>query len=89
MPTVAAAGLPGYESDTPYGVYAPARTPETINNQLNQETVRFLARLVVKERFFSAGVEIVATSPEQFAAAMKSDMARMAKLVKDAGIGAP
>ena len=86
LPSVAASGLSGYESDTPYGVYAPAKTPEVVINRLNQEIVKFLARPDVKEKFFGAGFDIVASTSERFAAAMKADIVRMAKLVKDAGI---
>lgn len=86
LPTVASAGLPGYESDTPYGVYVPARTPAGIVTRLNQEIVKVLARPDVKERFFAGGVEVIGSTPEQFAAVIKADITRMAKLVKDAGI---
>jgi len=86
LPTVAAAGLPGYEADTPYGVYVPTRTPASIVARLNQEIVKILGRPEIKERFFNAGVEVVGSTSEQFAAVMKTDIVRMAKLVKDAGI---
>jgi tripartite-type tricarboxylate transporter receptor subunit TctC len=86
LPTVASAGLSGYAADTPYGVYAPARTPAGIVTRLNQEIVKLLARPEIKERFFNAGVEVVGSTPEQFAAVMKTDIVRVAKLVKDAGI---
>ena len=86
LPTVAAAGLPGYESAAPSGIYAPAKTPAAIINRLNQEIVRVLNRPNTKERLFNAGVEAVGSSPEEFAAFIKFDMARMTKLIKDAGI---
>lgn len=54
--------------------------------RLSQEIVRVLIREELKERFFNAGVETVASSPAQLAAIMKSDMARMGKVIKDAGI---
>ena len=86
LPTVAASGLSGYESDTPYGVYAPAKTPDAVIQRLNQEIVKFLARTEVKEKFFGAGFDIVASTSERFATVLKADIVRMAKLVKDAGI---
>ena len=85
VPTIAAT-LPGFETGQVIGVYAPARTPEAIINRLNQEIVRVLERADVKERFLGLGVEATPSSPEQFAAMMKTDMAKMGKLIKDAGI---
>ena len=86
VPTVASSGLPGYESISIYGVFAPARTPRPIVNKLNEEIVRVLNRTDVKEKFFNAGVETVGGSPEQLAATVKSEMVRMGKVIKDAGI---
>jgi tripartite-type tricarboxylate transporter receptor subunit TctC len=86
LPTVAASGLPGYEAVGMTVMMAPANTPSAIINRLNQEIVRFLNRSDVKERFLNDGEEVVANSPEQFAAIIKSDMARISKVIKDAGI---
>lgn len=85
VPTVAAS-LPGYESISIYGVFAPAKTPRTIIDKLNEEIVRFLNRADVKEKFFNAGMETVGGPPEQLAATVKSEMARMSKVIRDAGI---
>ncbi len=87
LPTIAAT-LPGYESVSSNGVFAPAKTPRTVINRLNLEIVRVLNAADVKERFLNVGVETVGSSPEQFAAAIKSDMTRLGKLIKDAGIKA-
>ena len=86
LPTVAATGLPGYESVSINAMFAPATTPATIVNRLNQDTVRFLRRADTKGRLLSMGVEPVANTPEEFAAAMKIDMAKMSKLIKDASL---
>ena len=86
LPTVAAAGLPGYETSSPQAVLAPAKTPVTLVNRLHQEIVRVLNRADVKERLFNSGGEAVGSSPERFAATIKSDIVRMGKLIKDAGI---
>ena len=88
LPTLAASGVPGYESVTMYGMYAPANSPAMLINRLNQEADRFLDMPDTKERFFNAGVETVGGSPQDFAAAIKSDMARLGKVIKDAGIRA-
>ena len=86
MPTIAASGLPGFEATGMTGIWAPAKTPESIINRLNREIVRMLNLPEVKEKFLNAGVEAVGNSPEQFASAVKSDTARWAKVIKDAGI---
>ena len=86
LPTVAASGLPGYESVVTVGIYSPAKVPATIINQLNQEIVRALHKEEVKEKLLSAGVEAVGSSPEQFLAKIKSGMATVSKLIKETGI---
>jgi tripartite-type tricarboxylate transporter receptor subunit TctC len=86
MPTVAASGLPGYEMTGMTGILAPARTPAAIINRLNQEIVRVLNQPDVKARFLAAEAEIVANSPEQFAAIIKADIVKSSKVIKDAGI---
>ena len=88
LPTVAASGLPGFESGAIYVMFAPSGTPAAIISRLNQETVRYLNQADVKERFFSAGLEAVGSTPEELAAKMKSEMARLGKVIKDAGIRA-
>jgi tripartite-type tricarboxylate transporter receptor subunit TctC len=88
LPTLSASGLPGYESISPQALVAPAKTPAAIINRLNQEIVRVLNSPELKERLANGGMEVVGNSPEQFAAAMKADIARVRKLVKDAGIRA-
>ncbi|MBI3938454.1 MAG: tripartite tricarboxylate transporter substrate binding protein [Betaproteobacteria bacterium] len=86
LPTVAASGLPGFESVTIIGMFAPAGTPAELIERLNQEIVRVLNRVDVKEKFFRIGVEAVSSSPEQFAAFIKADMTKWGKVIKDAGI---
>lgn len=88
LPTVAASGLPGYESVQMSGIFAPAKTPGAIINRLNQEVVRFLRTADAKERFLNSGVETVGSSPEELAATMKSEITRLGKVIKDAGIRA-
>jgi tripartite-type tricarboxylate transporter receptor subunit TctC len=86
LPTVASAGLPGYEVIGATGLWAPAKTPAAIVNRVNQEVVRFLNRPEVKERFLGAQQEIVANSPEQFAATIKSEVAKWGKVFTTLGI---
>jgi tripartite-type tricarboxylate transporter receptor subunit TctC len=86
LPTVAASGLPGYESISIYGVYAPAGTPQAIIRQLNFAIVAVLNTPEMRERFLNVGMETVGSTPEQLAAAMKADEARLRKVINEAGI---
>ncbi len=79
-------GLPDYETATLFGIFAPAATPVALINQLNHEIVRVLNRAEIKERLFNANVEVVGNSPQQFAVAIKSEMTKWSKIIKDAGI---
>lgn len=88
MPTVSESGVPGYETAGMTGMYAPAKTPAPVINRISQEVARFMARPEIKERFLKAGVEAMGSTPEHFAAAIKSDIARVSKVIKDAGIKA-
>ena len=86
LPTLAASGLPGYESVSPFGIFAPAGTPPALVHRLNQEIVGALRKPEVIERLFNTGTESVASSPEQLAATIKSEMAKWGKVIRDAGI---
>ncbi len=88
VPTMNETGLPGYESVSPQGVVAPAKTPAAVVARLNQELVKALNRADTRQRLGDLGIEVVANTPEEFAASMKNDIARTAKLIKDAGIRA-
>ena len=87
LPTIAAAGnLPGYESASTAGVFAPPGTSPAIIKRLHEEISRVLARPEVKERFFNQSVDVVGGTPEEVTAFIKSDMATTAKIVKAIGI---
>jgi tripartite-type tricarboxylate transporter receptor subunit TctC len=86
LPTMAASGLPGFESVLMTGVYAPAGTPAAIVNRLNQEIVRVIHLPDIKEKFLNLGIETVGSSAQELTAAMKSEIARTGKLIKEAGI---
>ena len=88
LPTVAESGVPGYRSETTYGVFAPAGTPASIVNRLNREVVLAVARQEIRDKFQNAGVEVAGSTPAQFAALIKTDIARMGKVIKDTGIRA-
>jgi tripartite-type tricarboxylate transporter receptor subunit TctC len=86
MPTVASQGLPGFESIGMTGFFATGKPPAAIIERLNQEVVRFLGRTDIKERFLKTGVEIVGSTPQQFADAVNADRARVSKVVKEIGL---
>jgi tripartite-type tricarboxylate transporter receptor subunit TctC len=86
LPTVASAGLPGFEVLALFGVFAPAKMPDAIAARLNKEIVRVMQQPDVKERLFASGVEAVGTAPEGLAAAVRDEVARMQKVIRSAGI---
>jgi tripartite-type tricarboxylate transporter receptor subunit TctC len=85
VPTIAEAGVPGYEVENWYGVLAPAGTPKEIVNKLNAEILKLLKTKEVKELLDNQGFEILQSSPEQFAAFNKTELVKWAKLVKLSG----
>lgn len=86
LPTVASAGLPGYESLAIYGVFAPGKTPRPLVDRLNREIVRLLASQEIRERFFALGMETRGGTPGDLAATIAAEMARMGKVIRAAGI---
>jgi len=88
LPTVAASGLPGFESIILQGILTAGKTPAARIARLNQEIVRVLNRPDIKERFMNGGVEPVGSTPEQLTAKMKYDMAQLGKMIKDLGLRA-
>ena len=88
LPTVGASGLPGFDVYTLYGILAPADTPKDVVNRLNNEIVKALGQADVKERLTHDGTEPVVGTPEQFADLIKTEIAKWAKVIKQAGIAA-
>jgi tripartite-type tricarboxylate transporter receptor subunit TctC len=86
IPTFAESGVPGYEHEPWNGLLAPAKTPGAIVAKVNAEVVRMLAAPEVKKIFANEGGEAVGNPPEAFAAIVKSETAKWAKVVKAAGI---
>jgi len=86
LPTVAEAGVPGYASTQWFGILVPAGTPNKIVARLNAETIKVLNIPEVKERLLNLGAEVIGSTPDEFAAVIKADMAKYAKVVKDTGI---
>ncbi|MCE9639903.1 MAG: tripartite tricarboxylate transporter substrate binding protein [Betaproteobacteria bacterium] len=88
VPTIAEAGLPGYESTIWYGALLPARAPQGIVERLNFEIVKILKTPEIRQRFLALGADTVITTPEQFAQYIQSEIKKWDKVVKDAGIRA-
>ncbi len=88
VPTVAEAGVPGYELTSWYGVLAPANTPQSIIMQINAEIVRALSTPEVKSRLTGEGAEPVGNSPPQFQAYIRKEIDKYAKIVAALGLTA-
>ena len=86
MPSIAQAGLPGYEGDDWFGVFAPAGTPLAIRERMAKEMARILALPEVRERLFAIGAEPVVTGPVEFETMAREYIARMRKLGDEIGI---
>jgi len=86
LPTVSEAGLPGYEVIQWYGLITSARTPSAIVNKLHAGVIEALKAPDVAQRLTADGSDIVATTPENFAAYMKSDIAKWKKLIREANL---
>jgi tripartite-type tricarboxylate transporter receptor subunit TctC len=88
LPTIASAGLPGYEATVTLAMFAPAKTPPVIVQRLNQDIVRFLHANETRERILATGSEATGGAPGELATAIKSEMTRMGKVITEAGIRA-
>ncbi|MGZ8210846.1 MAG: tripartite tricarboxylate transporter substrate binding protein, partial [Burkholderiales bacterium] len=86
VPTIAEAGVPGYEAVQWYGMVAPANTPQDIITRLNREMVSILQVPDVKEKFAADGGDAVGNSPEEFGRYIKSETEKWQKVAKAAGI---
>jgi len=86
VPTLDESGVPGYEAGSWYGILAPAGTPQAIVVKLHEAIARALAQPEVRERLVSEGAEVIGSTPEAFAAHITAELARMGKLIRDAGI---
>ena len=88
LPTVAEAGVPGYEVTTWFGLFGPAALPKDVIAKLNSEVIRILALADVRDRLHNEGAETARMTAEEFAAFVRADEARWAKVIKSAGIKA-
>jgi tripartite-type tricarboxylate transporter receptor subunit TctC len=86
LPTVAEAGVPGYEATSWVGVLVPAKTPQAIVAKLHREIARILTAPEVSEQIARSGAEILASTPEKFAQIIRDDIKRYSELTKAIGI---
>ena len=88
VPTVAEAGVPGYEANNWWGILAPAATPAAIVKRLHAETAAILASADMRKKFESQGAETVTMTPAEFGRFIRAETAKWAKVVQQAGIKA-
>jgi tripartite-type tricarboxylate transporter receptor subunit TctC len=83
---MAEAGVPGYEASGWVGVMAPSGTPQAMVARLNSEFVAILKLPDMRERLSGSGAEAVGSTPDEFSAFIRTELAKWAKVVKEAGI---
>jgi tripartite-type tricarboxylate transporter receptor subunit TctC len=83
VPTLSEAGLAGYEADTWYGIFAPAKTPKPILAKLHADIVEVLRSAEIRQTFAAQGAEVVANSSEEFTAKLNADVAKWKKVIAD------
>jgi tripartite-type tricarboxylate transporter receptor subunit TctC len=86
LPTIAEAGVPGYESSTWFGPLAPAKTPREIIVRLNTALLKILQRPDIKTRFAAEGAAGLGSTPEEFGAYIKSEIERWGRVITAAGV---
>jgi tripartite-type tricarboxylate transporter receptor subunit TctC len=86
VPTMAEAGIPGQEADTMAGLLVPAGTPRPVVEKITREIQRILALPDVRERIVGLGFEMVASTPQEFAAQIKTEVAKWGKVIRSAGM---
>lgn len=86
VPTIAEQGVRGYDFQIWHGVFAPRGVPEKLVQTVNQAAVQALHAREVKERFATLGFVVIANTPQEFAAVVKSEVAKFRKVIKESGI---
>jgi tripartite-type tricarboxylate transporter receptor subunit TctC len=86
LPTIAESGLPGFESITSFGMFAPAGTAQEIITRVNREVARALATADVKEKLRAQGIDPAGTPPEELVAHQKRETAKWGKVIREQGI---
>jgi tripartite-type tricarboxylate transporter receptor subunit TctC len=86
LPTMIEMGFPDFEAVPWFGLLAPAGTPQAIIDKVHQETVRILAQPDTRKRFEDAGLDVIGSSPAEFAEVIRTEIPYWAKIIKEAGI---
>ena len=86
LPTVAESGYPGFQSTAWVGLLAPAGTPRPVIERLHAAVIEVMALPETRERMATFGAEVTTSTPEEFAAHIRSEMVRLGKIVRDAQI---
>jgi tripartite-type tricarboxylate transporter receptor subunit TctC len=86
LPTVAEAGLPGFEVDSWYGILAPANTPRPIIDRLNKELLAIMHAEEFRQRLVEQGAAPAGNTPEQFASYIQRELAKWGKVIKAANV---
>lgn len=86
VPTIAEAGVPGFEFDTWYGIFAPGTTPRALVSQISADVARAVKQPDAQERFASRGAVPKPSTPEEFDRFVRSEMEKLAKVIKAAGV---
>jgi tripartite-type tricarboxylate transporter receptor subunit TctC len=86
LPTLAESGVPGYDATSWNGIFAPAKTPRFIIDKIHAEVVKALSAPDVKEKLIAAGSEPIGSTPEEFLAYVKLELARWGKVIRDNNI---
>jgi len=85
LPTMAEAGLPGFELSTWFAFFAPAATPRAIVDKISSDMRRALAQPDMKERLAGLGVVVIGSTPDELAVFQRSELAKWGKIIKDSG----
>ena len=88
IPSVAEAGYPGIEASVWFGLFAPAKTPQPIITKVNRDVVAILQSPDAKDALLAQGAETAPTTPAQFGAFVKAEIAKWGRVIKEAGIKA-
>src|SRR5262249_26738731 len=86
IPTVAESGVPGFSMTSWWGILGPAGIPQPIVTRLSEELTKILQSRDVKERFATLGVDAATSTPADFSALIKTEVAKYAKLIKQVGV---
>jgi tripartite-type tricarboxylate transporter receptor subunit TctC len=89
LPTMAELGYPGFEAVPWFGLMAPAGTPPAVVDKIHRETIRVLALPEVRRKMDDLGLDVIAGSPQEFVAAIRSETPQWDKLIKSVGIKMP